>query len=99
MVACRDNPVRRELRAGVSSVTFCTHGDSAATFVRTADSPNERDSAMGSMVSGLADAVLGVVEGVGLSGDTVARYGKSCDVVAAFCERRDLAAFAFRGVD
>ena len=29
---------------------------------------------MGSMVSGLADAVLGVVEGLGLSSDTVARY-------------------------
>ena len=45
---------------------------------------------MGSMVSGLADAVLGVVEGVGLSSDTVARYGKCCAVVVAFCDRRDV---------
>lgn len=44
---------------------------------------------MGSMVSGLADAVLGVVEGVGLSSDTVARYGKCCEVVVEFCDRRD----------
>src|SRR5437899_2297377 len=36
------------------------------------------DSAMGSMVSGLADAVLGAAEGAGLSGDTVARYGEFC---------------------
>ena len=40
---------------------------------------------MGSMVSGLADAVLGVVEGVGLSSDTVARYGKCCEAVVEFC--------------
>ena len=40
---------------------------------------------MGSMVSGLADAVLGVVEGVGLSSDTVARYGKCCESVVQFC--------------
>ncbi len=45
---------------------------------------------MGSMVSGLADAVRGVVEGVGLSSDTVARYGKCCAVVVEFCDRRDL---------
>jgi len=32
---------------------------------------------MGSMVSGLADAVLGVVESMGLSADTVARYRRS----------------------
>jgi hypothetical protein len=44
---------------------------------------------MGSMVSGLADAVLGVVESVGLSSDTVARYGKCCEVVVEFCDRRD----------
>jgi integrase len=43
---------------------------------------------MGSMVSGLADAVLGVVEGVGLSSDTVARYGKCCEAVVEFCDRR-----------
>ena len=36
---------------------------------------------MGSMVSGLADAVLGVAEGVGLSSDTLARYGKCCEAV------------------
>lgn len=43
---------------------------------------------MGSMVSGLADAVLGVVQGVGLSSDTVARYGKCCETVVAFCDAR-----------
>ena len=43
---------------------------------------------MGSMVSGLADAVLGVVQGVGLSSDTVARYGKCCEAVVEFCDRR-----------
>ena len=43
---------------------------------------------MGSRVSGLADAVLGVVQGVGLSGDTVARYGKCCEAVVEFCGRR-----------
>src|SRR6266702_5456352 len=46
------------------------------------------DGAMGSRVSGLADAVLGVVQGVGLSGDTVARYGKCCEAVVEFCGRR-----------
>jgi len=45
-------------------------------------------SAMGSMVSELADAVLGVVQGVGLSSDTVARYGKCCETVVEFCDRR-----------
>src|SRR5205085_6011852 len=45
---------------------------------------------MGSMVSGLADAVLGVVEGVGLSADTVARYRKCCGVVVKFCGQRGL---------
>jgi integrase len=40
------------------------------------------------MVSGLADAVLGVVQGVGLSSDTVARYGKCCEAVVEFCGRR-----------
>jgi hypothetical protein len=45
---------------------------------------------MGSMVSGLADAVLGVVESVGLSADTVARYRKCCGVVVKFCEQRGL---------
>ena len=45
---------------------------------------------MGSMVSGLADAVLGVAEGVGLSADTVARYRKCCGVVVKFCDQRDL---------
>ena len=49
---------------------------------------------MGSMVSGLADAVLGVVEGVGLSSDTVARYGKCCEVVVEFCDRRDFDALS-----
>src|SRR5215471_13898509 len=43
---------------------------------------------MGSTVSGLADAVLGVVQGVGLSSDTVARDGKCCEAVVEFCGRR-----------
>jgi len=43
---------------------------------------------MGSMVAGLADAVLGVVQGAGLSSDTVARYGKCCEAVVEFCGRR-----------
>jgi hypothetical protein len=38
-----------------------------------ADPPDERDNAMGSMLSGLAVAVLDVAEGAGLSSDTVAR--------------------------
>src|SRR5258708_5873641 len=54
---------------------------------------------MGSMVAGLADAVLGVVEGVGLSSDTVARYGRCCDVVVEFCDRRDFDALSIRVVD
>src|SRR5712692_7937622 len=53
---------------------------------------------MGSMVSGLADAVLGVVEGVGLSSDTVARYGRCCEVVVEFCDRRDFDALSSRVV-
>jgi len=54
---------------------------------------------MGSMVSGLADAVLGVVKGVGLSGDTVARYGKCCDAVAEFCDRRGFDTLSVSVVD
>ncbi len=54
---------------------------------------------MGSMVSGLADAVLGVAEGVGLSGDTVARYRKCCGVVVKFCDQRDLDVLSVRVVD
>jgi hypothetical protein len=54
---------------------------------------------MGSMVSGLADAVLGVVEGVGFSSDTVARYGKCCEVVVEFCDRRGFDALSVRVVD
>src|SRR5215468_9877110 len=49
---------------------------------------------MGSMVSGLADAVLGVAEGVGLSSDTVARYRKCCGVVVKLCDQRDLDALS-----
>ena len=49
---------------------------------------------MGSTVSGLADAVLGVVQGVGLSSDTVARYGKCCEAVVEFCGRRGLDALS-----
>jgi hypothetical protein len=48
------------------------------------------------MVSGLADAVLSVAEGVGLSGGTVARYGKCCEVVVGFCGRRDFGALSVR---
>ena len=49
---------------------------------------------MGSMVSGLADAVLGVVQDVGLSSDTVARYGKCCEAVVEFCGRRGVDALS-----
>ena len=58
-----------------------------------------KDDVTGSMVSGLADAVLGVAEGVGLSSDTVARYRKRCGVVVKFCDRRDLDALSVRVVD
>jgi len=51
------------------------------------------------MVSGLADAVLGVVEGVGLSADTVARYGKCCEVVVEFCDRRGFDALSDKVTD
>src|SRR5256885_2726446 len=51
------------------------------------------------MVSGLADAVLDVVEGAGLSADTVARYRKCCGVVVKFCEQRGLDALSARVVD
>jgi integrase len=54
---------------------------------------------MGSMVSGLADAVLGVAEGAGLSSDTIARYGKCCAVVAEFCGRRGIGALSVAVVD
>src|SRR5260370_29711259 len=54
---------------------------------------------MGSMVSGLADAVLGVVKGVGLLADTAARYGKCCEAVVAFCDRRDFDALSVSVVD
>src|SRR5260370_20997808 len=54
---------------------------------------------MWSMVSGLADAVLGVVEGVGLSADTVARYRKCCEAVVKFCDQRDLDALSARVVE
>lgn len=43
---------------------------------------------------GLADAVLGVAEGAGLSSDTVARYGKCCEAVVEFCDRRGLDALS-----
>jgi integrase len=54
---------------------------------------------MGSMVSGLADAVLGVAEGAGLSSDTVARYRRCCETVAEFCDRRGLDALPVAVVD
>ena len=49
---------------------------------------------MGSMVSGLADAVLGVVESVGLSADTVVRYRKCCEAVVEFCGQRNFDALS-----
>lgn len=45
---------------------------------------------MESKVAGLAGAVFGVVEGVGLSNDTVARYGRCCEAVVEFCVGRDV---------
>src|SRR5260370_15038740 len=54
---------------------------------------------MGAVVSGLADAVLGVVEGGGLSSDAVARYAKCCELVVEFCDRRDFGALSVRVVD
>jgi integrase len=54
---------------------------------------------MGSNVSGLADAVLGVVQGLGLSSDTVARYGKCCEAVVEFCDRRGFDALSASVVD
>src|SRR5260370_12936851 len=54
---------------------------------------------MGSMVSGLADAVLGVVKGVGLSADAVARCGKCCEAVVEFCGRRGFDALSVSVVD
>src|ERR1035441_3988451 len=57
------------------------------------------DSAMGSMVAGLADAVLGAAEGAGLSSDTVARYGKCCEVIVEFCDRQGFDALSIRVVD
>jgi integrase len=68
-------------------------------FARTGGFAKGKDSAMGSMVSGLADAVLGVVKGVGLSSDTVARYGKCCEAVVAFCGRRGFDALSVSVVD
>jgi integrase len=49
---------------------------------------------MGLMVSGLADAVLGVAESAGLSADTVARYRKCCGAVVKFCHERDFDALS-----
>ena len=57
------------------------------------------DSAMGWMVSGLADAVLSAAEGAGLSSDTVARYGKCCEAVVEFCGRRGFDALSIGVVD
>ena len=54
---------------------------------------------MGSMLSELADAVLGVVEGVGLSSDTVSRYGKCSTAVEEFCDRRGLDALSSSVID
>ena len=54
---------------------------------------------MGSMLSGLADAVLGVTQSMGLSSDTVARYGKCCEAVREFCDRRGFDALSASVVD
>ncbi len=54
---------------------------------------------MGSMMSGPAVAVLGLAEGAGLSSDTVARYGKCCEVVVEFCDRRDVDTLSVDVVD
>ena len=54
---------------------------------------------MGSMLSGLAVAVFDVAEDAGLSSDTVARYGKCCETVVEFCDRRDFDALSVRAVD
>lgn len=54
---------------------------------------------MGSRVSELADAVLGVVEGLGLSSDTVARYRRCCEVVVESCDRRGLDALSVTVVE
>jgi len=45
---------------------------------------------MGSGMSGLADAVLGVVQGVGLSDDVAGRYGKCCGAAVEFFSQRGL---------
>jgi integrase len=45
---------------------------------------------MGSMVSELADAVLGAAEDAGLSDYTLARYRKCCEAVVAMCHQRGL---------
>ena len=50
-------------------------------------------------MSGLAGAVLGVAEGVGLSSDTLTRYGKCCAAVVAFCDGRDGDALAVEIVE
>lgn len=54
---------------------------------------------MGLIVSELADAVLGVVQGVGLSSDTVARYGKCSVAVVEFCDRRGFDALSGSVID
>ena len=54
---------------------------------------------MGSMLSGLGDGVLAVVESVGSSTATVARYRKCCGVVVNFCEQRGVDALSAGVVD
>jgi hypothetical protein len=54
---------------------------------------------MGSMLSGLADGVLGVVESVGSSTATVARYRKCCSVVVNSCQLRGVDALSAGVVD
>ena len=92
-VACRDNPMRHLRACGLFLVV------SASVIVPPCSceqrgSPSERRQCHRIDVSGLADAVLGVVQGVGLSSDTVARYGKCCEAVVEFCSRRGLDALS-----
>ena len=54
---------------------------------------------MGSMLSGLRDGVLGVVESAGSSTDTVARCCKCSGLVVKSCQLQGLDALSARVVD
>src|SRR5258708_20354038 len=54
---------------------------------------------MGWMVAGSGGGGGGVGEGAGLASDTVARYGKCCEEVAEFCQRRDVDALSVTVVE